>query len=262
MFKISLIITTYNREEALELVLLSVLPQTELPHEIIIADDGSGPATRTLISMYQKRVPVPLKHCWQADHGFRAAAIRNRAIAMATGDYMVIIDGDMVLHRSFISDHRNVATKQTFVQGKRVLLGEHLTQLALKQHQLQFSLFHPEVKNKLNALHWPYLARWLRGYQHPLKGIRSCNMASWRADIIKINGFNEDFNGWGREDSEFAARMQNAGIRRFNFKFGAIAYHLHHASQPQTRLAQNHALLEQTLREKKVWCTRGIDQYL
>jgi len=141
-------------------------------------------------------------------------------------------------------------------------MGENLTQLALKNRQLHFNIFHPEVKNKLNGLHLPYLARFIKGYQHPLKGIRSCNMACWRDDIIKINGFNEDFNGWGREDSEFAARMQNAGIKRFNFKFGAIAYHLYHAPQSPANLVQNHALLELTVREKRIWCAKGIDQYL
>jgi GT2 family glycosyltransferase len=87
-------------------------------------------------------------------------------------------------------------------------------------------------------------------------------MAFWREDVIDINGFNEEFLGWGREDSEFAARMQNAGIKRINFKFGAIAYHLYHPEHTRARLAKNDELLEQTLQQKKIWCEKGVSQYL
>ncbi|MFW5755209.1 MAG: glycosyltransferase, partial [Tangfeifania sp.] len=75
--KISLIIVTYNRPKALEVILKSILIQTEIPHEVIIADDGSGPETAKLIAKYRNVFPCKLKHVWQEDNGFRAAKIRN-----------------------------------------------------------------------------------------------------------------------------------------------------------------------------------------
>lgn len=256
---LSLIITTYNRVAALELVLLSVLQQTEFPDEIIIADDGSTAETRELCATYQHS--LPLIHCWQADEGFRAAAIRNQAIARARGNYLIVIDGDMILHPLFVHDHKNKAQKNTFVQGKRVLLSEQLTETALKNKQITFNFFTAGLKNRLNALHLPFLSNWIAGPHHPLHGIRSCNLAFWRADALKINGFNEDFVGWGREDSEFVARLQNMGVRRVNFKFGAIAYHLYHPEQSRICLPTNEQLLENTLKQKRIWCERGLNQY-
>ena len=90
---ISLIVTTYKRKDALEVVLLSILKQSLLPKEVIIADDGSGEDTKRLIDRYKAEFPVPLLHCWQADEGFRAAKIRNKAMALATQEYIVMIDG-------------------------------------------------------------------------------------------------------------------------------------------------------------------------
>jgi len=261
-YSISLIITTYNRPDALELVLISILQQTEYPTEIIIADDGSAKTTQKLVEKYQKKMPIPLRHCWHSDKGFRLATIRNKAIVMATGEYLIMIDGDMVLHKSFIKDHKNMVRQNAFVQGKRVLLGQKLSLQAIQNQQIEFNFFHKEVKNKLNTLRMPFLANWLLGPTHPTKGVRGCNMAFWRKDVILINGFNEDFVGWGREDSEFVARLSHAGIKRINFKFGAIAYHLYHENQKKMTPKENDALLEKTLAQKSVWCERGIKQYL
>lgn len=258
--KISLIITTYNRVTALALVLRSVLQQIERPDEIIIADDGSMPETQQLCQSYEKN--LPLIHCWQEDKGFRAAAIRNKAIAIARHPYLVLIDGDMILHPAFIQDHKSIARSRAFIQGKRVLLSEQLTQRALQNQQINFNFFSMGLSNRLNAIHCPILTKLIIGAQNPRRGIRSCNMAFWREDVLNINGFNEEFSGWGREDSEFAARMQQSGIKRINFKFGAIAYHLYHPEQSRDFLDKNDTLLEQTRREKRTWCEKGICQYL
>ena len=258
--KVSLIITTYNRVNALELGLLSVLQQTECPDEIIIADDGSTYETQQLCKDYAQK--MPLIHCWQEDKGFRAATIRNKAIAQTRYPYLIVIDGDMILHPAFIQDHKNIAQPRTFVQGKRVLLSEKLTEKTLESQRINFSFFSNGLSNRLNAIHCLALTKLIKGPQHPRRGIRSCNMAFWREDAITVNGFNEEFLGWGREDSEFAARMQNAGIKRVNFKFGAIAYHLYHSEHTRARLAKNDELLEQTLLQKKIWCEKGVSQYL
>ena len=87
----SLIVTTYNRPDALHLVLQSVLQQTVPPAEIIVADDGSGADTAETVGRFAKTSPIPVKHVWQEDQGFRAAQSRNRALAAAQGPYMVLI---------------------------------------------------------------------------------------------------------------------------------------------------------------------------
>ena len=123
----SLIVTTYNRPDALHLVLQSVLQQTVPPAEIIVADDGSGADTEETVGRFATASPIPVKHVWQEDQGFRAAQSRNRALAAAQGPYIVLIDGDMVLHPEFIADHLAVAREGRWVQGSRVLLTEAAT---------------------------------------------------------------------------------------------------------------------------------------
>ncbi len=260
-FSVSLIISTYNRADALALIFESILQQVELPDEVIIADDGSTDATRQVITAYQQKLTVPINHCWHEDQGFRLAAIRNKAIAKAQHAYIILIDGDIVMHRLFIYDHKQAAQSGTFLQGTRVLLGKEVTETAISTLQTTFSIFSNQIKNRINMLRFPLLRKIFVGYQHPLKGIRSCNSSFWRQDAINVNGFNEAFGSWGREDSEFAARLQHNGIKRINLKFSALAYHLHHPVT-QNNLSDNDTLLATTLQQKRTWCDVGIQQYL
>lgn len=259
---VSLIITTYNRKDALELVLKSVKAQRRLPDEVIIADDGSREDTKALIDTYRQNFPVPLLHCWQPDEGFRAAQIRNKSIAMARGQYIVIIDGDMVLHPSFVQDHLQVAEERCFIQGSRVLLSPQTTQAALKSGRIYFSPMASGIKNRLNALRLPFMRQIMAKKTTKLDGIRSCNMSFWKEDCLLVNGFNEAFVGWGREDSEFAVRLFNQGIRRKNLKFGGIGYHLYHAEHSRAQLPENDRILQETITQKSTRCQKGISQYL
>jgi glycosyltransferase involved in cell wall biosynthesis len=130
--KTSLIITTYNWPESLELILKSILLQTEFPNEIIIADDGSKIETTNLINYYKKISNIPIIHIWQEDLGFRASEVRNKAIKECNYEYIIQIDGDTVLHKDFIKDHKNLATKNCFISGSRVLVGKETTAKKLK----------------------------------------------------------------------------------------------------------------------------------
>src|ERR1044071_7810035 len=108
---LALVIATYNWPEALKLVLESVLEQTVMPDEILIADDGSGYSTKLLIDSYRNKFKVPLKHFWHRDNGFQKTLIMNQAIAGTDCDYIVQVDGDIVLNTHFIEDHKKVAEK-------------------------------------------------------------------------------------------------------------------------------------------------------
>ena len=127
--KVGLIISTYNWKEALNAVLESVKLQTYLPDEIVVSDDGSTQDSGELVKNHQKDFPCILKHVWQEDNGFRVAASRNNGINELSGDveYIVIIDGDMILHPKFIEDHIHFAENNCFTQGSRVLISEEKT---------------------------------------------------------------------------------------------------------------------------------------
>jgi len=260
--KISLIITTYNWKEALEVSLRSAFRQTRLPDEIVVADDGSGADTRELVERMNTDAPVPLIHSWQEDLGFRLARSRNRAIARARGEYIVLVDGDIVLDQHFIEDHLAFSRPGYFIQGTRVLLSRSMSAQVLAGKEMVSTFCLNGVENRKNCLRSGLLARLFSFTSRSLTGIKTCNFAFYKQDAIAVNGFNEEFIGWGREDSEFTVRLLNSGVRRRNMKFYGLAYHLYHAMNDRTRLGDNDRILQRAVREKMKWCEKGISRHL
>lgn len=260
--RVSLIITTYNWKEALGVVLASAFVQTRLPDEIIVADDGSSDGTEQVVATIAAKAPVPVLHSWQEDKGFRAAMSRNKALAKARGEYIILVDGDIIMERHFIGDHLAIARQGFFVQGGRVLLSERKTAEMLAESKLDVSFFATGLGNRKNCFRFPLLSKIFSGEATSLKGIKTCNFAFWKADALAVNGFNEDFEGWGREDSEFAVRLMNSGVKRRNLRFAAAAFHLRHPVQSRTRIERNDLLLEEMILSKRYRCDSGIDRYL
>ncbi len=258
----SLIITTYNWPEALELVLTTAVKQSVQPNEIIIADDGSAKDTKLLVNTFSKKTSVPIVHSWQEDDGFRLSKSRNLAIAKAKYEYVIVIDGDMLLHRDFIKDHKKCAKRSVYVQGSRALLQLEFSKNIIRTKEIKWpSIFSNDVKNKLNTLRVPFLsAIFCKKNNQNTSRIRGCNFSLFKEDIVKINGFNEEFTTWGKEDSEFVQRLFNIGIYRNNLKFSALQYHLHHKEGDAND--ENISILNNTIDNDLVWCKYGIDQYL
>ncbi|KII81203.1 glycosyltransferase family 2 protein [Vibrio renipiscarius] len=258
--KTTLIITTYNWKEALKAVLESVKRQSVMPDEVIVADDGSRDDTKQLIDQFSSDFPVPLIHSWHEDNGFQLAMSRNRAIAKASGDYLIMVDGDMVLSPTFIQSHKQVAQANRFVQGGRVLTDETCSQ-EIMHHGLVPSIFTKGIRNRKNCITSRLLSKVFSYVRNNDKATRGCNMAFWRADVIEVNGFNQDFVGWGREDSEFVHRMLNAGKERLYLKFSGVGYHLYHNENSRASLAENDAILENTIDNKLTRCENGVNQF-
>lgn len=256
---VSLIITTYNWKEALQAVLESVKRQTVLPEEVIVADDGSRPDTAEMITEMQKDFPVPLIHSWQEDNGFQLSLSRNRAIAAAKGDYIIMVDGDMVLSNSFVESHKQAAKPSWFVQGGRVLTNNDCAQKIMHDNLVP-NIFTSGIRNRKNCINNRLLSTLFSFERNNDKATRGCNMAFWRKDALQVNGFNQDFVGWGREDSEFVHRMLNAGKRRLYLKFAGAGYHLYHKENTRASLSKNDEILEETIRLKLVECKNGIKQ--
>lgn len=255
----SLIITTYNRPDALELVLLSVFKQSRLPDEIIIADDGSAIDTQLMLESISKKSPVSIIHSWQEDKGFRAARSRNLAIQKSSSEYLIMIDGDMLLHKDFIKDHLSCAQSHSFIQGSRVLLNQQTTDLMIKKRHYQVASLSNQAKNKLNGYRLPVLSSFICSKKRRThKGIRTCNFAAFKHDIERVNGFNLDFTTWGREDSELVERLFNSGIKRRNLKFKGIQYHLYHPEGKSN--SHNDALLQKAIDEHLTICHNGLAQ--
>jgi glycosyltransferase involved in cell wall biosynthesis len=258
--KLTLIITTYNWPKALFLVLESVKNQTLVPDEIIIADDGSSSETKKSITEFISNNDLNLIHIWQKDIGFRAARSRNNALKNSTGDYIILIDGDMVLHKNFIQDHSTNSEFGYFVQGSRVLINEIESKKILSRKKISFNFFSSGLKNRKNSIRSKLLSKLFSNKKNNLRGIKSCNLAFFRQDCMNINGFNNDFEGWGREDSEFVVRLINSGLKRKNLRFNAIQFHIWHNENNREMLYKNNLILEKTINNSLVRCKNGIDK--
>ncbi|EAK0442789.1 glycosyltransferase [Campylobacter lari] len=254
----ALIITTYNQKERLALVLDSVKNLEPLPDEILIADDGSREDTAKLIQAYQKDFPCKLEHIWQEDKGFRLSEIRNKAIKTSNSEYIIVIDGDMILEKSFIADHLKFAQKKVFLQGSRVILDENKSKELLNKNDFILAFDKKGFKNQRNT----FLAKCVYKFSkltknffkksQLIKGIRGCNMSFYKSDFEAIEGFNENFIGWGREDSEFVARfLFNDGVFK-RLKFNALAYHIYHEENSKNMLEINHKIYLETIKNKKI----------
>jgi glycosyltransferase involved in cell wall biosynthesis len=257
------IVTTFDWPQALALVLRGVARQDPLPAEVIVADDGSGPETCSLLGEIAQDYPVVLRHVWQEHRGFRVGEARNRAVAAARGEYVIFLDGDMLPQARFVADHLAAARPRCFTQGMRALAGAELTARLLAQDRLDVSPFAGDLRARRNALRVP-AAGWMRrprafGRKLPM----SCNQGFWRADLLSVNGFDERMAGWGREDTELALRCYRAGIRRLQMRYAAIAVHLHHAPRGDGNArTPNDAYLAESERRGRLRCELGIDRHL
>ena len=256
---ISLIITTYNWKEALELVLCSAKSQSRLPDEILIADDGSRDDTRALIESIAPKMPVPTHHIWHEDQGFRRSAILNKALGQAIGDYIIQVDGDVILHRHFIRDHEAFSKKGRYCAGSRTHLSEELTREVFHSKRISFSPWERGIKRPINALRIPLLAHMLYPESLRYDDIRGSNLAYWREDALAANGYNEDIAGWGREDTEFVARLTFNGVKRRKIKFAAKQFHLYHPEASRAQLDDNDAILARTIDGQLKRCAHGIE---
>lgn len=263
---ISLVVSTYNRPDALGASLRSLARQTDRDFEIIVADDGSGPQTGELVKSWNSKIGGPLHHVWQEDRGFRLAEIRNRAIAASKGSYIVFLDGDCIARPDFVAAHRGLAEPGYFVGGNRVLLSKSLTGEVLagdlEPECWPFSswavLRAKRETNRLLPLMRLPIGPWRKLKARRWQGVRGGNFAFFRADLDRVDGFETSFVGWGLEDSDIVIRMIRAGVLRKDGRFATGVLHLWHKDADRSQLAANRAKLDELLSNDRVRALRGL----
>ncbi len=264
----AVVITTYNRPEALAAVLDGYLAQDDTHFELIVADDGSGDETRRLVADYARRAPFRLEHIWQEDRGFRAAAIRNRALLATQAEYIVFSDGDCIPRSSFVSRHQTLAERRYFLAGNRVLLSRGFTQSVLQErtpiHRWSAARWagarvRGDINRALPLVALPDApfrrlapARW--------EGVKTCNLSAWRDDLVRINGFDETYSGWGLEDSDLVIRLIHAGVRHKSARFATPVFHLWHPENDRSRLPDNQRRLDELLASQRTRAGIGLDR--
>lgn len=246
--RISVVLATYNWPQALSLCLQSLQAQTDTDFEICIADDGSTAETGDLIAHWMQHPTLSIRHVWQEDQGFRKSRILNQAIAQASGEYLVFLDGDCIVQPDFIARHRQLAAPGFMVTGARILLEQALTQALCERGHWDPALFMRQAWrhrwqgqiNKCLPLHlkWPdHRGRHYQGFVW--RRIKGCNMAAWREDVERIGGFDEGLEGWGHEDADFVFRLQAQGVRRKSGSWSTEVLHLWHRTASKETAQRN-----------------------
>jgi glycosyltransferase involved in cell wall biosynthesis len=259
---VSLIVSTYNNPAPLDAILARLAADASArPHEVIIADDGSGLPTRDVVEKWIRQAPFPVLYAWHEDQGFRKTRILNAAVARATGDYVVFLDGDCLPARRFIGDHIALAEPGTFVQGRRAFVDEaSVADLLSGQTTLPRLALTGHVSGLFKAIRWP--APIIRRNQAQ-RGLIGCNLAIWRDDLLAVNGFDQAYEGWGiGEDSDLGSRLYNLGRHR-KFVYGrALVFHLNHPQLNKAHVPDSLRRLDETIRSKKICCEDGLNNHL
>ena len=269
--RIAVIVTTYNRPDALAAVLEAYLAQTDRDFEVLVADDGSAAGTAQVVARFQARAAFPIRHVWQEDNGFRAAAIRNRALAATAADYIVYTDGDCVPPPDFVACHRALSEPGWFLAGNRLMLTRDFTEHALRE-KLPIHLWRARdwlgarlqghIERLLPLLHLPGLGPLRKLARRRWQGAKTCNLSAFRADLLRVNGLDESYTGWGLEDSDLVIRLIRAGIYRKSARFSVPLFHLWHPENDRANLEQNRQRLDELLAATHTRAVRGVEQYL
>ena len=271
MNSLAVIITTYNRPDALSAVLAGYLAQRDSNFEMIVADDGSTSETARVVAQYKARADFKITHVRQEDRGFRAGAIRNRALAGSSADYIVFSDGDCIPLPHFIAQHRRLAEAGWFLAGNRILMNEPFTGQVLGQG---LSVHGWTARRWLTAAMTGQINRFIPLWPLPVaaslrkipagrwEGVMTCNLSAWRNDLLQINGFDESYSGWGLEDSDLVIRLLRSGVNHKSARFAAPVLHLWHRDNDRGGLAENRRRLQDVLHSERVSAEQGVAQYL
>jgi len=266
--KISVIVSTYNAEAWLEKVLIGYSHQTYKDFELIVADDGSRPSTKTLIDSYAKEYPVPVRHLWHEDLGYRRQEILNVAIMEAANEYILMTDGDCIPRKDFVEVHARYAQRGRFLSGGYCKLSMKTSEAITKEDILEERCFDVKWLKKQDKLGFSQtlklstdgvLATILDTITPTNPSFNNCNSSGFRDDMIAINGYDERMK-YGGPDREFGERLENNGVKGLQIRHKAICLHLDHARGYKTpeSLAANLAIRKDVKDNKIVWTPYGI----
>jgi len=263
---ISVIVTTYNRDDALDAALRALAHQSDRNFEIVIAEDGARLETAQVVERWAARLPMPVKHVRHEHLGFRGGEIRNRGLRASAGKLCIFLDGDCLASADFVAAHRALAEPGWFVTGNRILLSRELTDTVLAAgfaaEEWNFAvLLRERARGGINRL-----MPTLRLPLGPLRklnrasweGAQTCNLAVARADLNRIDGFDSAYTGWGLEDSDLVVRLLHAGVRRKDGRFATGVLHLWHVQNDRSQLAANRTRLDEVLSGTRVRALRGL----
>jgi glycosyltransferase involved in cell wall biosynthesis len=269
---LSVILTTYDSPEWLEMVLWGYAAQDTREFEIVIADDGSGPETRAVIDRMGDETDLTIVHVWHEDRGFRKCEILNKAILASSSDYLVFSDGDCIPRHDFLAQHRRLRRSGHFLSGGYIRLPLPISRAITREHILAGRATDPTwlrshglkpTRKVLRLLGGSRLGRLLDAVTPTRPTWNGHNASAWREDLLAANGYDERMV-WGGLDRELGERLENAGVRGVQIRHRAVVVHLDHprgyASEEGVR--GNALVREETRRTRRTRTEDGLDRHV
>jgi glycosyltransferase involved in cell wall biosynthesis len=268
--KISIIVSTYNSEDWLQKVLWGFNCQTFTNFEVVVADDGSGPATRKLLERMRGEVFFNIEHVWQEDEGFQKSRILNKAVLACHSDYIIMTDGDCIPREDFVEVHYINKEKGYFISGGYYMLPMNISKMITKEDIIKQRCFNihwlkdkgiPKTfkNNKLTSR--GLISKLFNTFTPTNASWNGHNSSGWKKDILNVNGFDERMQ-YGGQDRELGERLFNFGIKSKQLRYSAVCVHLDHKRGYKTpeSINKNMAIRKETRREKMVWTYYGISK--
>lgn len=265
----SVVVSTYNRPDALGAVLAGLLRQTDGGFEVVVADDGSDHRTRAVVDDRRQAFGTRLAHAWQEDEGFRLSRVRNLAVGRARGDYLIFLDGDCIPRTGFIAAHRRLAESGWFVRGTRAALSREFTARVLEGAlpvwdwslvRWILSTLRRDLKDVSPLLDLPVQTLRKRA-PRKWRGAQTCNLGVSAADFRAVDGFDEAYQGWGMDDADLAVRLIRSGVLRKEGKFSTAVLHLWHPESDRSTLDDNVRRFEETLYGDRTRARMGLSSH-
>jgi glycosyltransferase involved in cell wall biosynthesis len=263
--------TTYENPRSLALCLESVAQQSHLPDSICIADDGSGAETANVITAFAARMaPRPVRHVWHEDTGFEKCTILNKAIASSKAEFLLFIDGDVLIHPDFLARHFARAQQGRFSTGSLIRLDDPATRGLTTQEVASGIVFDRQWLRDHRAI--DRFGTWLKTMPLPFavqalldrltpvrRALCGANWSAYRQDILTVNGFDETIK-YGGLDKELGIRLENAGIKGQHLRYTAPLVHLDHPrgyADPE-KIRRHKAIIRAARTSGVAWTEHGL----
>ena len=268
--KTTVIVTTYNRPDALREVIRGFTNQEDLRFDLIVADDGSEDETGSMLKSMADSLPFSLKHVWHEDLGFRAAAIRNKAIVQSNADYLIFTDGDCIPQKNFVKNHKKLAERGWVLSGNRILMSKVMTNELLRERldwsgwgasNFVINYLRRRINRLLPLVDLSAIESFRKLQAKKWRGVKTCNLSVWKSDIVSVNGFEESYQGWGLEDSDLVVRLIKKGLCVKSARFATPVLHLWHEENDRSQLTENQRLLDAVIASDTHKAKIGLDNH-
>jgi chondroitin synthase len=291
--RVSVIVTTYNQPEQLRKQLLALSQQTYNHDsiEVVIADDGSKKGTGSCMDLVAKmELPFDVKYVWQSDKGFRLAKSRNEALKKASYETVISIDADMIMSHDYVEKvmkwhyaSQNAGMPLMTTQDRAFVEPTDMNEDYIKRrelHKVKRSVSRrfkrdKDWRHKDRYAETNRLERIPNDVEDPTYFVGSTisggNCSFTRSAAFEAGLFDESFQKYGAEDTEFGVRMYehyNVKLRKkmYFVPVDTIAYHLEHGGPVSDKDSEEISCFfwdkVKKARERKVLPTPEVSVYV